>query len=274
MTLLTLVAVVVLTSNNPHNYDNDNGDKSNINRSPDGPPSPLRNVKPLAFALPATWEAEVAASIAEDAFERKPLYPPSLPISQALDALLDNVARDFVRSWYRHVSPDPAFARQVDGLIWHAVGRIAERLLTVDVPELLVGTLAPLLTAHLHGFSAAERAVRGRRLEVRLTESEELDLAIAAKYRNGNLHAAAGLKSADTKQAQQDHLRQLVDKILPQLLPATEQNSRLVAILVREILACGVLFPALTVLSDPDSWNRLIEAIVMLPSCSIKNYTC
>lgn len=268
MTLLMLVAVVVLTNNS------DNSDKSTNNRNPDGSPSPLRNVKPLAFALPATWEAEAAASIAEDAFERKPLYPPSPPISQALDALLDNAARDFVRSWYRHVSPGPAFAHQVDGLMRYAVDRIAQRLQTVDVPELLVGTLAPLLTAHLHGFSAAERAVRGRRLEVRLTESEELDLAIAAKYRNGNLHAAARLRSADTKQAQQDHLRQLVDKILPQLLPATERNSRLVAILAREILACGVLFPALTVLSDPDSWNRLIEAIVTLPRCSIKDYTC
>ena len=146
------------------------------------------------------------------------------------------------------------------------VGLVA-RIEKVDGARVAVGTLAPLLTAHLHDFSEAERAVRGRHLDHDLTESEELDRAIAAKYRNGKLHPAASLAVSDMKQAQQDHLRRLMEKVLPLILPAREVRSRVVAIVVREIVACAVLFPAMEMLAEPDTWNQIIEAIVGASLC-------
>ncbi|KAF8534566.1 PXA domain-containing protein [Trichophaea hybrida] len=245
--MFVLLAAAVLLTSNTHSKAADDG--------------PLRNVKPFALTTSATWDREVKASQQEDAFERIPLYPPSFSISQALDGLLDHVNRDFINSWYTKVSPDPSFLLQVENLVRHTIIQISGRVQAVDVTEVLVGKITPLLTAHLHDFSAAERAVRGKHLNINLTESEELDLAIASKYRNGKLHAAAGLGFSDMKQAQQDHLRKLVDKILPLILPANEIKSRVVCIIAREIIACGVLFPALAMLSDPDSWNRIIEVI-------------
>jgi len=252
--MFVLLAAAVLLTSNTYSKAADDG--------------PLRNVKPFALTTSATWDREVRASLQEDAFERIPLYPPSFSISQALDGLLEHVNRDFINSWYTKVSPDPSFSLQVENLVRHTIIQVFGRVQTVDVTEVLVGKITPLLTTHLHDFSAAERAVRGKHLNIKLTESEELDLAIASKYRNGKLHAAAGLGFSDMKQAQQDHLRKLVDKVLPLILPANEIKSRAVCIIAREIIACGVLFPALAMLSDPDSWNRIIEVIVCFPDPS------
>lgn len=228
--------------------------------------NPLRRIKPLAIIASSTWKAETLALSAEDSYTRIPLFPPSFQISHALDNLLDLVNRDFVSSWYSKISPQsPSFSLQAENLIRHAVLEISRRIQAIDAPRLLVGRIVPLLTSHLHDFSAAERTVRGRHLNINLTESEELDLAIASKYRNGKLHVAAGLGFSDMKQAQQDHLRMLVDKILPMLLPSKEMKSRVVSIISREIIACAVLYPTLQMLSDPDTWNKIIEAIVSSP---------
>lgn len=243
-----VAAAVLLTSNVTLNDPHDR--------------SPLRNIKPLGFTTATKWKKEVREAKSEDAIERKPLYPPSFPISQALDGILEQVSRDFVSSWYGKVSPDPSFSIQVEKLVRYTLERLLESVQKVDLPEVLVGKIAPLVSAHLHDFSAAERGVRGRRLDINLTESEELDLAIATKYRNGKLHDAAGLGFSDMKQAQQDHLRKVVDKVLPMLLPPSERKSKLVCTIAREIVACGILFPTLEMMSDPDWWNRIIEAIV------------
>jgi sorting nexin-25 len=226
---------------------------------------PLKHIKPLGLTSSTTWDEEIKANTLENTSERKPLYSLSSPISLALDGLLEHAYRDFINSWYTKVSPDPAFAVQVERLIRDVVIQLVERLQDVDVCEILVGKIVPLLTRHLHDFSIAEHAVRGRHLNINLTESEELDLAIASKYRDGKLHPAASLGFSDMKQAQQDHLRKVVDKILPLILPPETIKSRVVIVLIREIVACGVLFPTLAFLSNPDTCNKIIEAIVRFP---------
>jgi sorting nexin-25 len=130
--------------------------------------------------------------------------------------------------------------------------------------QVAVGRIVPLITAHLADFHEAEKAVRGKHLNRYLTESEELDLAIAGKYRDGKLHPAASLSFSDTTLVRQDHLRKIMERILPQLLPSSDTRSRAVSILIREIMACAVLSPVVNFLSDPDTWNQLMEALVCL----------
>ncbi|KAI1041175.1 hypothetical protein LB505_002552 [Fusarium chuoi] len=58
---------------------------------------------------------------------------------------------------------------------------------------------------------------------------------------------------------QQDYLRSLVAKIVPKVLPENMLSSRAVSIIIREIVACAVLFPVIQLLSEPDTWNQLME---------------
>jgi len=223
--------------------------------------SALQDIKPLPFTHPRVWEKEIKALEKLDAIVTSPLYPQSFLISDSFGSLVDLIIDNFVATWYKSVSVDPAFINHVNKTIRCVLENIRDRVLNVDSVELVVAKIVPLLTNHLSDFSAAEKAVRGKHLNKSLTESEELDLAIAGKYRDGKLHPAASLAFSDPKLAQQDHLRALVKKILPLVIPENELKSSAVGILVREIVACAVLFPILVMVSDPDTWNQLIEAV-------------
>jgi len=212
-----------------------------------------------AFLAPGAWKREIAALRGRETYEKTALYPQAPKVSAALDQVLAYVIRDFVDAWYSGISKNPVFSNEVDKALRHALLNIRDRLTSLDLAETLTTRLVPILTAHFRDFSDAERSVRGKKLNRSVTESEELDLAIASKYRDGKLHPAATLSFSDIKTAQQDYLRKKVFKILPKVLPENLLASRAVATIIREIVACAVLFPVMQMMSDPDTWNQLME---------------
>lgn len=223
--------------------------------------SPRKSPRPNGpkFLGREAWRSEVTTLRKRQAYKKQPLYASSPNISRALDDVLDLVTRDFIWSWYSKISDNPVFRNEVDKAIRCALENVRDRLSEVDLPEVFTTRLVPILTAHFRDFNEAERAVRGRKLNRSVTESEELDLAIASKYREGKLHPAASLSYSDLKLTQQDYLRQMTTKVLPNVLPENVLNSRAVSTLIREIVACAVLSPILQILSDPDTWNQLME---------------
>ncbi|PWY67462.1 intermediate filament protein [Aspergillus eucalypticola CBS 122712] len=214
----------------------------------------------VAFLARHHWDQETQAFKCRSTYNPHSLYPQSFIVSEGIDELLSFATRDFIASWYQHISPNPTFVNEVDHTIRTAIGNLRDRLLTEDLVSLVVSRIFPVLTSHLKEFEVAERLVRGRNLTRNVTESEELDIAIASKYREGNLHPAAMLSLSDQKLLEQEYLRKIAVGLLPQLFPESVLNSRIVSVLIREIVACAVLFPLVSVLSDPDTWNQLMEA--------------
>ncbi|KAJ9151307.1 Intermediate filament protein [Pleurostoma richardsiae] len=243
VTLLGLLAAVLLTSRG--------SEYRRVQQSP--------LPRGVVFLGSRNWKKEVAGLQKRQTYTRAPLYDASPKICGALDDILDLVERDFISSWYSKISPNPIFTNEVDKAIRCAIVGLRDRLFELDLPEVLTTRLVPIMTAHFRDFYEAERSVRGKKLNRSVTESEELDLAIASKYRDGKLHPAASLAYSDMKLAQQDYLRQKVSGILPELLPEKTINSRAVATIIREVVACAVLFPVMQILSDPDTWNQLME---------------
>lgn len=218
----------------------------------------------VAFVAPQVWAAETDALAKRALYQREPLYPQSLVISDTLDALINLILRDFVQSWYGKISPRPTFTNEVDRTVRVALKDLRDRIFAVDLVEVTVSRMVPLITGHLKDFYEAERTVRGKKLSRSLTESEEVDLAIAAKFKEGKLHTAASLGSSNTKLVQQQYLRSIVAKIIPDVLPPSMTTSPAVLVIIKEIVACAVLLPVMQILSDPDTWNQLIEAYVRL----------
>ncbi|GKZ18875.1 intermediate filament protein [Aspergillus brasiliensis] len=241
-----LIALVLLTIRSP----SDTGSTS----------SPSHTNPRVAFLARHHWEQETKAFKSRSTYHPQSLYPQSFIVSEGIDELLSFATRDFIASWYQHISPNPTFVNEVDHTIRTAIGNLRDRLLAEDLVSLVVSRIFPVLTTHLKEFEVAERLVRGRNLTRNVTESEELDIAIASKYREGNLHPAAMLSLSDQKQLEQEYLRKIAVGLLPQLFPESVLNSRIVSVLIREIVACAVLFPLVSVLSDPDTWNQLMEA--------------
>lgn len=213
-----------------------------------------------AFVHPKAWETDTAWLSNRSTYERIDLYPSSIIISNSLDKLLDWLLRDLVTSWYSNISRSPNFVREIDSAIRTAALGIRRRIFNIDIVEAAISRIAPLITNHLKDFYDAERAIRGRDLKRNVTESEELDLAIARKYRDGKLHPAASLAYSDMKLVQQEYLRKIVGRLLSDLLPESMIRSRAVAVFIREIVSCAVLAPLMQMLSDPDTWNQLMEA--------------
>ncbi len=244
ITLLSLGALVLLSSNKKQDVE------SYVRRDL---PTP-------AFTSPKAWKEETTWLSSKSIYERTPLYPPSFLISENLDDLLQRILQVYVVSWYTHISRSHNFVNEIDKSIRIAVTEIKDRIFGVDIIEVVVSRIVPLVTAHLRDFYEAERVVRGKNLSRNVTESEELDLAIAGKYHDGNLHPAASLAYSDVKLVQQEYLRRIVVRLLPEVLPQSMINSRVVSVLIKEIVSCAILAPLMRLLSDPDTLNQWIEA--------------
>lgn len=221
-----------------------------------------------AFVAPDAWKAETTWLASNAIYQKTALYPSSFVISDSIDELLDLALRDFVRSWYSNITRSPNFTNSIDTVIRAVFVNIRDRISGVDIVDQAVSRIIPIITGHLKDFYDAERAVRGKNLNRNVTESEELDLAIAGKYREGKLHPAASLAYSDTKLIEQEYLRKLMVRLMPEVLPESIIKSRAVSVLVKEIVSCAVLSPVMQILSDPDMWNQLMEAYVRKDSCA------
>ncbi|KAI4245490.1 MAG: hypothetical protein L6R40_002551 [Gallowayella cf. fulva] len=231
-----------------------------VRKKYDASKAPPSSLPTLAFTQPEAWQRGKLWLSEQALYKREPLYPPSFVVSESLDGLLDWLLRDFVSSWYRNITASPGFVNSIDSAIRTALVDIRERLFAVDPVEVAVSRLVPIFTRHLKDFYEAERVIRGKNLNHNVTESDELDIAIAAKYRDGRLHPAASLAYSDLKIVQQEYVRKIIVRLLPEILPGDIIRSRAVSVLIKEIVSCSVIAPLLQLLSDPDTWNQLLEA--------------
>jgi len=224
--------------------------------------------RPFAFSTPAAWQVVQTRSQwshnAPQSFS--PLYPESPAISAELNGILTVIVRDFVSTWYKDMSSSNSFPTAVATIIHDSFERLLDRAAGIDICVLVVKRVLPKVTAHIEQFRQSEVALRGAGLERRLTESEELDLLLASRYGNKGgekLHPAIdNLSTTFTKQTEEMHLRQLVEKALPFILPQKDARSKVLKIVVREVVACAVLYPVMAMLADPDFWNRAIDRVV------------
>jgi len=192
----------------------------------------------------------------------------------ALNDLLNRVVRDFVWSWYSDISSSPSFPTAVSSLLHASLAQFLHRASSIDFAAFVVRRILPKVTSHIDQFRQSEIALRGTGLERKLTQSEELDILLASRYAGkgvSKLHPAIdNLSTTFTKQNEEMHLRRLMDRVLPFLLPDTDAKSIVLRITVREIAACTVLYPLLDMITDPDFWNQMIDQVVCIPS----NFSC
>ncbi|KAG7099671.1 hypothetical protein E1B28_001496 [Marasmius oreades] len=224
--------------------------------------------RPLAFSSPAAWQAVLTRSQWSQNTPQSlpPLVPDSPMVSSAINDILIMMVRDFVLTWYREISSSPSFPVAVSSVLHDSLSTLLNRAAGIDLSALVVKRILPKITEHIELFRQSEVALRGAGLERRLTQSEELDLLLASKYASGRdtakLHPAIeNLSTSFTRQTEELHLRQLIDKALPFILPEKERKSKALKIVVREIVACAVLYPVMEMVSDPDTWNKAIDQV-------------
>lgn len=116
----------------------------------------------------------------------------------------------------------------------------------MDYMDYLFEKVPKIFLGHLEVFTFGKRKARFPALvEKCVLEEYGPDLHPALRSREGEVQ----------------WLRDQVDAILPLLLPSKYISCKLVRSLVREILACAVLLPALDAAADPDHINALMSIV-------------
>jgi hypothetical protein len=219
-------------------------------------------LRPAHFTRPVLWaNVERKRRQEQSAKYRTPIADSMPQLSEAMDSVIELIMRDFVSGWMRSITQEVVLQQRIEELLRVVLSRLKIRVMDLDLTQLLVTRLVPKVTAHVNDFRKAEMALRGNSLERSLTESDELDILLASKFREGRLHKALST-SVSTAATEEAYLRVVVQTVLPTLLPKSEVQSEVLRLFLRELLVGAVLRPVIDLLSDPDYWNQNVDHYV------------
>lgn len=255
--LAAVVLVLVLLY--AHNGNSTTGAYSTGLQHPSG------SFRPIGFTLPQVWERHVTELTTEPS-ELPPIEPNSFIISDSLDTLIEYIVRDFVMAWFGNVcKTDHMFGYEIDTALRAITKELSMRLKRIDLAVFLILKLLPIVRTHFSDFVTADKTVR-ERAGTKLTESHEFNAAVATEFLQNvseQPHPAVAVKDMDSEARGKEWLRGVSQRLLLRTLPKEERNVKLVVLLLREILACTVLYPVVSgTLSEPDTWNQLLVKFV------------
>ncbi|XP_076663978.1 sorting nexin-25 [Andrena cerasifolii] len=160
-------------------------------------------------------------------------------VDGALQNLLDLVFQDFVGRWLSELAFNSV--QIVDNMkqdVWGAIQSLHDRLLKVDHTKLVVCNIVNKITFHFEKIRIAQAAS---------SEGEDPVFILSAHL----MSPAAEL----------EYLRRLSELYILFLLPRCYSLSPM-KYLLREILACKILKPAIDLITDPDYINQKILSYI------------
>ncbi|NXU86219.1 SNX19 protein, partial [Xiphorhynchus elegans] len=165
-------------------------------------------------------------------------------LQREIASTVRKVLRDFVASWYRTVSREPAFEAEVERAMLGLAAELRRRMARVE-RRALARRLLLLCGQHLQCFLRARDALRDEPKGGRTLWKEYSRLA--------GPHPALLSPAAEVGCA-----RAAVDTLLRALVPWPHLETRTGRFVVVELVACNVLLPAVRKMSDPDWINLLL----------------
>ncbi|NXI99073.1 SNX19 protein, partial [Psophia crepitans] len=165
-------------------------------------------------------------------------------LEREIASTIRKVVRDFVASWYRTVSSEPAFEAEVEKAMMGLAAELRRRMGRVD-RQALARRLLLLCGHHLQSYLQAREALRGDPEGGRTLWREYSRLA--------GPHPALRSPAAEVGYA-----RAAVDKLLRALVPQPHLETRTGRFVVVELVTCNVLLPAIRKMADPDWINLLL----------------
>ncbi|NWU94356.1 SNX19 protein, partial [Upupa epops] len=165
-------------------------------------------------------------------------------LEKEIASTVRKVVRDFVASWYRTVSSEPAFEAEVEKAMTGLATELRRRMGQVD-RQVLAHRLLLLCGHHLQSYLQAQEALRDKAESGRTLWQEYSRLV--------GPHPALRSPAAEVAYA-----RAVVEKLLRALVPWPHLETRTGRFVVVELVACNVLLPAIRKMADPDSINLLL----------------
>lgn len=166
-------------------------------------------------------------------------------LEQEINRTIQMIIRDFVLSWYRSVSQEPAFEEEMEAAMKGLVQELRRRMSMMDCRALAQSVLT-LCGCHLQSYIQAKEATAGKNGPVEPSHLWEAYCRATAP------HPAVHSPSAEVT-----YTRGVVNLLLQGLVPKPHLETRTGRHVVVELITCNVILPLISRLSDPD-WIHLV----------------
>lgn len=213
--------------------------------------------KRFSFLAELRWSRELSLLKIQKSSLEAPAIPESFLISEALDQLFSLVIQEFVESWYKSISSNTLFQDSIRLELKGLVTNLKERLAKVNLANLLVFKIFPIITDHYARFVSIDNSHDS-------TYSIESKLSTANRFGKSKLHLGVSLSlpGPNARNKEKVYLRRKVGSILPVLLSPLESSNDTVLLLLRELLACTILANVVEVLGEGDFFNQMIVKLI------------
>lgn len=171
-------------------------------------------------------------------------------LEQEIDRTIQMIVRDFVSSWYRSVSQEPAFEEEMEAAMRGLARELRRRMGMVDRRALAQRVLT-LCGCHLQSYIRAKEAVAGK----------QSGGAGPSQLWEAYCRAAAPHPAVQSAGAEVAYTRRIVSSLLQGLVPKPHLETRTGRHVVVELVTCNVILPLISKLSDPD-WVHLVLASI------------
>ncbi|XP_001113851.3 sorting nexin-19 isoform X1 [Macaca mulatta] len=166
-------------------------------------------------------------------------------LEREINRTIQMIIRDFVLSWYRSVSQEPAFEEEMEAAMKGLVQELRRRMSIMDCHALAQSVLT-LCGCHLQSYIQAKEATAGKNGPVEPSHLWEAYCRATAP------HPAVHSPSAEVT-----YTRGVVNLLLQGLVPKPHLETRTGRHVVVELITCNVILPLISRLSDPD-WIHLV----------------
>ncbi|XP_053449491.1 sorting nexin-19 isoform X2 [Nycticebus coucang] len=167
-------------------------------------------------------------------------------LEQEINCTIKMIIRDFVLSWYRSVSQEPAFEKELEAAMKGLVQELRRRMSMVD-SQAVAQSVLTLCGCHLQSYIQAKEATVGKQSGP--VEPSQLWEAYC--------RATAPHPAVHSPRAEVNYTRGIVNLLLQELVPKPHLETRTGRHVVVELITCNVILPLISRLSDPD-WIHLI----------------
>ncbi|KAM9764116.1 sorting nexin-19 isoform 2-T2 [Dama dama] len=166
-------------------------------------------------------------------------------LEQEIDRTIRMIMRDFVSSWYRTVSQEPAFEEEMEAAMRGLVQELRRRMARVDSHALAQRVLT-LCGCHLQSYIQAKEAA-----------GKQSGPGEPSELWEAYCRASAPHPAVQSPSAEVTYTRGIVNVLLQGLVPKPHLETRTGRHIVVELITCNVILPLISKLSDPD-WIHLV----------------
>ncbi|CAH00251.1 Mdm1p [Kluyveromyces lactis] len=219
-------------------------------------------VLPTKPTLRFTGDKPITKTSDDDNFAgQEALFPNNEALSKEIDILLNNIISNFILSWFGSISESDKFPNTVKSVLKEAIIRFSIALSDVDLCELMILRILPLLTKHYTTFYISQESITS---SVAIDKPEQnVDLAVAVEFnKQYRIHKDLSLTLSQESLSEdvQNYSRKRAKELLSILVDPKELESPFVRTILREVVACSVLQPLVSRIATPDFWNtKLID---------------